>query len=62
MTGKAFLEPLAYDLEIQYAIKHIFITKPTFDKYIEVEEVYRKLLKMTIPSEQCWDKLCELLE
>jgi len=62
MTGKAFLEVLAYDLDIQYAIKRIFITKPTFYKYTEVDEFYINLLKMTIPNEQRWDKLCELLQ
>ena len=62
MTGKAFLEVLAYDLDIQYEIKHIFLSKPTFAKYTKVDEVYRKSLKTTIPSEKCWDKLCELLE
>lgn len=62
MTGKSFLEALAYDLEIQYQIKHIFISKPTFSKYTEVDEVYRKLCKTSIPSEQGWDELCDLLE
>lgn len=62
MIGKAFLETLAYDLDIQYAIKHIFISKLTFAKYIEVDEVYKNLPKTTIPSEQSQDKLCELLE
>lgn len=51
MIGKMFLESLAYDLDIQYEIKHIFISKPTFFKYTEVDEVYRKLLKTSIPSE-----------
>jgi len=62
MTGKAFLEALSYDLDIQYAIPNFFITRPTFTKYTEVDEVYRKLMKMNILSEQRWDKLCELLE
>lgn len=62
MIGKVFLEALAYDLDIQYEIKNLFITKPTFDKYIEVDEMYKNLLKMTIAIEQERDKLCELLE
>ena len=62
IIGKAFLETLQFDLNIQHEIKHIFITKPTFSKYTEVDEIYRKLLKMSIPSKKRWDKLCELLE
>lgn len=52
MTGKEFLEALTYDFDIQYDIKDILIFKPTFEKYTEVDEVYRMLLKATIPSEQ----------
>ena len=62
ITGKEFLETLQFDLNIQHEIKIIFITKATFTKYIEVDEIYRKLLKMSIPSKKWWDKLCELPE
>jgi len=62
MIGRVFLEALSFDLDTQYAISNLFITRPTFARYIEVDEVYKKLMKMNIPSEQRWDKLCELLE
>ena len=62
MTGKVFLEALAYELDIQYAIKQIFITKLTFSKYTKFDEVYGSLIKTNISIEQCWDKLCEILE
>jgi hypothetical protein len=51
IMGKAFLETLRLDLRIQQEIKYIFITKPTFTKYIETDEVYRRLLKVNIPSQ-----------
>jgi hypothetical protein len=62
ITGKEFLETLQLDLSIQHEIKHIFITKPTFSKYIEMDEIYRKLLKVTIPSKKRWEDLCSLHE
>jgi hypothetical protein len=62
ITGKAFLETLQLDLSIQHEIKYIFITKPTFTKYTEMDEVYRRLLKVTIPSQKRWDDLCALIE
>jgi hypothetical protein len=62
IIGKAFLETLQFDLSIQHEIKHIFITKPTFSKYTKMDEIYRKLLKISIPSKKRWDKLCKLLE
>jgi hypothetical protein len=62
ITGKAFLETLQHDLSIQHEIKYIFLIKPTFAKYTKMDEVYHRLLKVTIPSTQRWDELCELIE
>jgi ABC-type branched-subunit amino acid transport system ATPase component len=61
ITGKAFLETLRLDPSIQQEIKYLFITKPTFTKYTEMDEVYRRLLKVNIPSQQRWDDLCDLI-
>lgn len=62
IIGKYFLESLEYDLNIQHEINHIFITKATFTKYTEENEIYINLLKFCIPSEERRDKLCELLD
>jgi hypothetical protein len=62
ITGKAFLETLRLDLSIEQEIKYLFITKPTFTKYTETNEVYGRLLKFNIPSHQRWDDLCELID
>jgi hypothetical protein len=51
ITGKAFLETVRLDLNIQQDIKYLFITKPTFTKYTKMDEVYRRLLKVNIPSQ-----------
>jgi hypothetical protein len=50
ITGKAFLDALQLDINIQHEIRYIFITKPTFAKYTEMDELYRRLLKVSIPS------------
>jgi hypothetical protein len=62
ITGKDFLETLQLDLSIQHEIKHIFITKYTFDNYTEMDEIYRKLLNISIPGKKRREDLCELLE
>ena len=62
IIGKSFLETLQLDLSIQHEIKYIFITKPTFAKYTEMDEVYRRLLKVNIPSQKRWEDLCTLIE
>jgi hypothetical protein len=62
IMGKAFLETLQHGLNIQHEIKYILITKPTFAKYTEMDEIYRRVLKVTIPSTQRWDEMCKLIE
>ena len=62
IIGKYFLETLELDLSIQHEIKHIFITKPIFSKYTEIDEIYKRLLKVSIPSKKRWEDLCSPLE
>jgi hypothetical protein len=54
ITGKAFLDSLQWDISIQHEIQYIFITKRTFSKYTEMDEVYRRLLKVNVPSHLRW--------
>jgi hypothetical protein len=62
IIGKSFLETFHLDLSIHHEIKHIFITKPTFSKYTEMDEIYIKLLKFSIPGKKRWEYLCSLLK
>jgi hypothetical protein len=62
ITGRAFMEALHLDIEIQHEIKHIFVVKPTFAKYTDMDEVYRRLLKVTVPTHIRWEELCDLLD
>ena len=62
MTGKDFLEALEFDLIIIHEIKHFFINKPTFERYTEVDEVFRRLINLDIPCQEGWDHLCETIE
>jgi hypothetical protein len=62
ITGKVFLDALQWDISIQHDIRYIFLTKPTFAKYTEMDEVYRRLLKVNVPSHLRWEELCDLIE
>lgn len=42
IIGKDFMEGIDYDLLIQNEIKHLFINRPTFEKYTKVDESYKK--------------------
>jgi hypothetical protein len=55
ITGKAFLDALQLDINIQHEIRYIFITKPTFSKYTEMDEFYRRLLKVIVPGHLRWE-------
>jgi len=61
ITSKAFMEGLIYDLFIKHEINHLFLVKPTFQKYTEVDETFRKLVKYTIPDEERWEELRKLM-
>jgi hypothetical protein len=62
ITVKEFLETLQPYFNIQHKIKYIFIVKPTFSKYTEMDEIYRRILKVTIPSQLRWEELYNLIE
>jgi hypothetical protein len=62
IIDKAFLDALQWDIDIQHEIQYIFVTKPTFAKYTEMDEVYRRLLKVNVPSHLLWEELCNLIE
>jgi hypothetical protein len=62
ITGKSFLDALQWDISIQHEIRYIFVTKPTFAKYTEMDKVYRRLLKVNVPSHLRWEELCDLID
>jgi len=61
VTGKAFIEALEFASNIKHEIKHLFINKPTLEKYSEVDEVYIKLINLSILNDEIWDELCDTI-
>ena len=43
-------------------IKHIFLVKPTFTKYTEMDEIYRRVTNISIPDKKLWEELTNLLD
>ena len=58
VTEKVVWDLLSNDIFIQHELKHVFLTKPTFRKYTEVDEVYRQVIGMRFPGKKEWAKLC----
>ena len=47
---------------ILHEIRHIFLVKPTFTKYTEMVEIYRRVIKISIPEMKRWEELLDLLD
>jgi len=62
MIARAFLETMGNDFFIQNEVKHVLTVKPMFAKYTEVDEIYRRVINLTIPDEKRWEELCQLLD
>ena len=43
ISGKAFIEGLQHDLFIQHQIRHLFLNKPTFQTYTELDERFQSI-------------------
>lgn len=43
-------------------IKHIFLAKPTFTKYTEMDGIYKTVKKISIPDKKHWEELTDLLD
>ena len=60
-TRKVLLKSFEDLFYLQYEIKHLFVIKPTFAKYTEADENFRKLKNIQIPKNEDWQALTDLL-
>ena len=60
-TGKVLHKSVEDLFYLQHEIKHLFVVKLTFFRYIEADENFRKLTKIKLPDEEFWKKLTDLL-
>lgn len=61
LTGKVLYDTLENLFFLEHEVKHLFLTKPNFSKYTEVDEIYRIMLKVRLPEAKWWDKMMDLL-
>lgn len=62
ITGKEFLEALNSDLTIKHEVGHLFLIKPNFERYTEVDEIFTRMVNMEKPNEKRWEQLCETID
>ena len=60
-TGKILYKNFENLFYLQHEVKHIFINKPTFSKYTEVDEIFRRMMKIKLPEAKFWEKMTDLL-
>jgi len=61
-TGKVLYDGLENLFYIEHEVKHLFTVQPNFTKYIEANEVYRKLIRMKIPNDEWWIDIIQILK
>ena len=59
--GKVLYQTFENLFYLQHEVKHLFVNKPTFAKYTEEDEIYRKMINIQLPDAETWEKLNELL-
>ena len=60
-SGKVLLKSFEDLFYLQYEIKHLFVIKPTFARYTEADENFRKLKNIKILKNEDWQALTDLL-
>ena len=60
-TGKMLYQTFENLFYLQQEVKHLFINKPTFAKYRETNDIYRRMVNIRLPDTECWEKLNDLL-
>ena len=53
-TGKVLLQYFEDLFFLQHEIKYLFLIKPTFARYTEADENFRKLKNVQIPKAKEW--------
>lgn len=60
-TGKVLYDGMENLFYIEHEVKHLFTSKPNFAKYTEVDEVYKKMIRMKLPDNEWWTSLTDIL-
>ena len=60
-TGKVLLQYFEDLFFLQNEIKHLFVIKPTFARYTEADENFRKMKNVQIPKAEEWQNFIDLM-
>ena len=60
-VGKVLYKNFENLFYLQHEVKHLFFNKPTFSKYIEADEIFRKMVKIKLLEAELWENLIDLI-
>jgi len=60
-TGRVLYQTFENLFYLHHKVKHLFINKPTFTKYTDVDEIYRKMLNIQLLDEETGQNRNDLL-
>ena len=55
-TGRVLYDTFENLLFLEHEVKHLFVTKPNFAKYTEVDKIYRRMLNVKLLEDEWWEK------
>ena len=61
LTGKVLYDTFENLFFLEHEVKHLFLTKPNFAKYTEVDEIYRRMINVKLQNAQWWEIVTDLL-
>jgi len=59
--GKVLYDTFENLFFLEHEVKHLFLTKPNFAKYTEADEIYRRMMNVTLPDVEWWEIMIDLL-
>jgi len=59
--GKFLYNTFENLFSLDHEIKHFFLTKPTFSKYTEADEIYRRMMNVKLLDAKWWEIMPNLL-
>ena len=60
-TGKVLYDTFENLFFLEHEVKHLFLTKPNFAKYIEADEIYKRMVNVKLPDVEWREKMIDLL-
>ena len=60
-TGKVLNDTFENIFFLEHEVKHLFLTKQNFLKYIEADEIYKRMVNAKLPHAEWWEKMTDLL-